>query len=86
MEKLDENISLYSIVIETCEEGGYFASCPVLQGCHAEGETYGEVIDNIRDVIKAHCELREKHKELTSFIKIKSLVDLNIVIPVPIWN
>ncbi|MBI3459255.1 type II toxin-antitoxin system HicB family antitoxin [Candidatus Azambacteria bacterium] len=86
MEKLDANVSFYSIVIESCEEGGYFAHCPVLQGCHAEGETYGEVIDNIRDVIKSHCELRRKHKELASFVKIKSLSDLNITIPVPVSN
>jgi predicted RNase H-like HicB family nuclease len=26
----------------------------VLQGCHAEGESYAEVIENIEDVIKAH--------------------------------
>jgi len=54
-------ISLYPIHIEPCEEGGYFAHCPTLQGCHAEGETLGEVIDNIHDVIKVHVELRKKH-------------------------
>ena len=46
-------ISVYPVVIEPHEEGGYFAYCPLLQGCHAEGETYGEALDNIRDVIKA---------------------------------
>lgn len=66
MEKLNKNASFYSIVIEPCEGGGYFASCPVLQGCHAEGETYGEAIDNIHDVIKVHLLLRKKHKELVS--------------------
>lgn len=86
MEKLNANISFYSIVIEACEEDGYFAYCPILQGCHAEGKTYGEVIDNIRDVIKAHLELRRKYKELTSFIKVKSRSDINIQIPVPVGN
>jgi predicted RNase H-like HicB family nuclease len=47
-------IFLYPVVIEPCEEGGYFAYCPVLQGCHAEGESYAEVIENIEDVIKAY--------------------------------
>lgn len=86
MEKLNKNISFYSIIIETCEEGGYFAYCPTLQGCHAEGETYGEVIDNTREVIEAHLELRKKHKELVSFVKIKNMSDMNIQIPVPVRN
>jgi predicted RNase H-like HicB family nuclease len=68
MERLNKEASFFSIVIEPCEEGGYFASCPVLQGCHAEGETYGEAIDNIHDVIKVHLLLRKKHKELVSSV------------------
>ena len=86
MEKLNTNTSFYSIIIEACEEGGYFAYCPILQGCHAEGDTYGEAIDNIRDVIKTHLILRRKHKELTSFIKVKNRSDINIQIPVPVEN
>lgn len=86
MEKLNKNISFYSIIIEACEEGGYFAYCPTLQGCHAEGETYGEVIDNIREVIEAHLKLRKKHKELVSFVKIKNMSNMNIQIPIPVRN
>ncbi|MEK7134455.1 MAG: type II toxin-antitoxin system HicB family antitoxin [Patescibacteria group bacterium] len=86
MEKLNTSTSFYSIVIEACEEGGYFAYCPILQGCHAEGKTYGEVIDHIRDVIKVHLALRKKHKELISFIKVKNRSDINIQIPVPVGN
>ena len=46
------------VIIEPCEEGGYFATCPCLQGCHAEGETYLEALENIQDVIKIHLESR----------------------------
>ena len=84
MEKSANQIYLYPIIIESCGEGGYFAYCPILQGCHAEGETYGEAIDNIRDVIKAHIELRKKHHEFTSFIEIKKQSDINIQMPVPV--
>ena len=49
---------IFPINIEPCEEGGFFANCPILQGCHAEGETYGEAIDNISDVIKAHIKIK----------------------------
>jgi len=64
MKNLNTSIYFYPINIEPCEEGGYFAECPLLQGCHAEGETYGEVIDNIHDVIKEHVKLRKQYLEI----------------------
>ena len=86
MEKFSKNkkISFYPVIIEPLEEGGFFASCPILQGCHAEGETYGEAIDNIRDVIKVHIELRQKKGEIISHIQIRKSADLNVQIPVPV--
>jgi predicted RNase H-like HicB family nuclease len=45
------------VLIEMYEEG-YFASCPVLQGCYTQGETYEEVLQNIRDAIHLHLEDR----------------------------
>ena len=82
MEKKSVKILLYPIVIEACEEGGYFADCPVLQGCHAEGETYVEVIENIEDVIKAHIEIREKHKEFISSVIVKDRKSINVNLPI----
>lgn len=37
---------------------GYLAICPILPGCHAEGKTYAEAIDNLQDVARVHIELR----------------------------
>jgi len=34
------------------DKDGYFATCPLLQGCYTQGKTYEEVLDNIRDAIK----------------------------------
>ncbi len=42
-----------SVVIEK-DEDGYFAYCPELQGCYTQGETYEEVLENIRDAIRLH--------------------------------
>lgn len=33
------------------EDGGYNVSCPALPGCHSQGETEDEAIDNIKDAI-----------------------------------
>ena len=69
-------------MIESCEEGGFFASCPSLQGCHAEGETYGEVLKNIEDVIKAHIVIRKKHNEFVPEITVKNREMVNVSLPV----
>jgi predicted RNase H-like HicB family nuclease len=47
----------FSVVIEK-DEDGYSAFCPELQGCYAQGDTYEEVLDNIRDVIRLHVDDR----------------------------
>ncbi len=43
---------MYPIIVECLEEGGYYAECPILPGCHVEGKTYAEVMENIEDAIK----------------------------------
>ncbi len=43
----------FTVIIESCEEGGYFADCPVLPGCHVQGETYEETIAEMRAAIDA---------------------------------
>lgn len=42
-----------SVVIEK-DEDGYFAYSPELQGCYTQGDTYEEVLENIKDAIKLH--------------------------------
>jgi len=48
----------FSVVIEKDEEG-YFAYCPELQGCYSQGDTYEEVLENIKDAIRLHIEDRK---------------------------
>jgi len=84
MLKKDINFSLYPVLVEPCEEGGFFASCSLLQGCHAEGQTYGEAIDNIKEVIQAHLEIKQKHNEIIPLMRIGKKTDLRIQFPVPV--
>ena len=46
----------FTLVIEPCEEGGFFAYCPALPGCHVEGETYEETVTEMRRSIDAFLE------------------------------
>ena len=45
------------VVIEA-DADGYFVSCPALQGCYSQGNTYEEAIENIKDAIRLHIEDR----------------------------
>lgn len=77
-------MSIYPIVVEPCEEGGFFADCPSIQGCHAEGETYGEAIDNLREVISMHIAARKKGKHPLSSVILKNPSEIKIEFSVPV--
>jgi predicted RNase H-like HicB family nuclease len=44
------------VIVEPAEEGGYIASVPSLPGCYSQGETWEEVITNIREAIEVYIE------------------------------
>jgi predicted RNase H-like HicB family nuclease len=50
------NVTL-PIIVES-DADGYFVSCPTLQGCYSQGDTYEEAVGNIRDAIRLHIEDR----------------------------
>jgi len=55
----------YKVIIEECEEGGYYAECPAFPGCHVEGDTYEETISELKKTIKAFIEdYKEKNEKL----------------------
>jgi len=45
------------IIVES-DQDGYYVTCPTLQGCYSQGETYEEAIANIKDAIRLHVEDR----------------------------
>jgi predicted RNase H-like HicB family nuclease len=46
----------YKVIIEECEEGGFYAECPAFPGCHVEGETYEETLLEIKEAVKNFIE------------------------------
>jgi predicted RNase H-like HicB family nuclease len=44
-----------SIVIER-DKDGYYAYCPELEGCQTQGDTFEEVIANIKEAIELYLE------------------------------
>ena len=52
----------FRVVLEPdLEEGGFIVSCPSLPGCHSQGETLEEALNNIQDAIKGYLEVLKKH-------------------------
>jgi len=56
-----KNLTLPIIVESDCD--GYFVSCPALQGCYSQGDTYEEAVENIKDAIRLHIEDRRANGE-----------------------
>ena len=62
----------FTVVVEQDEEGIYIASCPAIQGCYTQGDTYQEAVDNLKDVIRLHIEAR---RELGEPIPLEVAID-----------
>jgi len=69
-----ENMTTYrfTIIVERDEDGIYIASCPALQGCYSQGNTYKEAVDNLKDAIRLHIEAR---REIGEPIPIEAAID-----------
>lgn len=51
----------YTIILEREVDGGYHAYCPALKGCHSQGDTVDEAVDNIREAMEVYLESIEAH-------------------------
>jgi predicted RNase H-like HicB family nuclease len=63
-----EGLSTYEfdVVILEDESGGYVAFVPALPGCHTQGDTLQELMDNVREAVELYLETltEEEKKEL----------------------
>ena len=49
------------VEIEQLEDGRYIADCPDFEGCHAEGDTPADALENLEEVARVIIDLcREK--------------------------
>ena len=48
---------VYRILIGKGEDFGYVAHCPAIPGCHSQGNTIEESIENTKDAIKSCLEV-----------------------------
>ncbi len=54
----------FDVVILEDETGGYVAFVPSLPGCHTQGESIDEVLENVREAIELYLKtLSDEEKE-----------------------
>ena len=41
----------FKVVLQEADEGGYIVSCPAILGCHSQGDTVDEAMENIKEAI-----------------------------------
>lgn len=66
----------FPIVVEKDEAGFFVADCPNLQGCHTQGKTLEEAVNNLKEAVELHLQDRlEAGEEIpqTTPVKITSL-------------
>ena len=68
-----------AVVIEK-DPDGYFGFCPGLQGCYTQGETYEEVLANLRDAMRLHVEERLEAGEAIPQPESVALMSLDVAV------
>jgi predicted RNase H-like HicB family nuclease len=70
----------FDVVLLEDETGGYVAIVPALPGCHTQGETLAEVMENVKEAIDLYVEtLTDSEKKdllkqkVVGFQKVKAL-------------
>ena len=53
----------FAVSLESDEDGFIVAGCPALPGCHSQGRTRQEALNNIREAIRGYVASMRKHEE-----------------------
>lgn len=58
----------FKVVLEPSKDGGYAVHVPAFRGCHTQGETIEEALENAKDAIKTYLLTAEQVAEESKFI------------------
>ena len=56
MENSNKQAYNYTVLLEKEADGGYHVFCPTLKGCHSQGDSVEEAIENITEAIELYLE------------------------------
>ncbi|MEO5356481.1 MAG: type II toxin-antitoxin system HicB family antitoxin [Nitrospirae bacterium YQR-1] len=60
----------FTVIINETEYG-YDVHCPLLRGCHSQGDTLDEAKENIKDAIKTYLEMIEMELKDNNVYKVE---------------
>ncbi len=63
----------FKVIVHQAEEGGFWAEVPAILGCASQGETYDELIKNVKQAIEACLSVDIRNIELTEHDKVVEL-------------
>ena len=69
MKNNSKQIYNYTVILEKEADGGYHAFCPVLKGCHSQGDSFEEAIENITEAIELCIESLRADNQSIPFIR-----------------
>ena len=53
----------YTVILDRQPDKVYHVFCPVLPGCHSEGDTLEEALKNIKEAIEVYVDSLKAHHE-----------------------
>jgi len=53
----------YTIILDRQPDGGFHTYCPALRGCHSQGDSLDEAVDNMREAVEVYIESLAAHGE-----------------------
>lgn len=53
----------YTVILDRELGGGFHAYCPALRGCHSQGDSLDEALQNMREAMEAYLESMAAHGE-----------------------
>jgi predicted RNase H-like HicB family nuclease len=57
------------VTLQIQSEEGYWVSCPSLRGCHSQGATLDEALENIKSAIREWLDAQSEEKSKLSVIE-----------------
>jgi len=53
----------FKVIIEQDEDNNFVASIPAVPGCHSEGKSYEEALDNVKEALELSLEVAAENKD-----------------------
>lgn len=63
----------FTVIIERGEDGYYIGTVPELKGCHTQGKTLDELMENVKEAVQLCLEVLEEEEKGTEFIGVQKI-------------